>query len=123
MDVHAARAIAPIDPVVAEATARVAAKEAKQDFARGHYNRALTKLSVAARKAPGSAVAGQANVLIFPDLDSANIGYKLAELFWGASATGPIVQGLAKPAHDLSRGCESEDIINMAAIATILSAE
>ena len=77
--------------------------------------------SIGKKKASGSNVAGKANVLIFPDLNSGNISYKIAQRWGKAEAVGPMVQGLKKPFFDLSRGCGVDDISNTAAIAALMS--
>ena len=74
-------------------------------------------------KAPGSKVAGKVNVLIFPDLQSGNIGYKLVQRLAKAEAVGPVLQGMNKPVNDLSRGCSIEDIVNTVAMTALQCCE
>lgn len=104
---------------VIEATRLVREKYPKLDVDGELQLDAAIVESVGSKKAPGSCVAGKANVLIFPDLNSGNIGYKLVQRFGNAEAYGPLCQGIAKPVNDLSRGCSSDDVAGVIAFTAI----
>ncbi|MPQ44166.1 phosphate acetyltransferase [Clostridium tarantellae] len=102
-------------------TATEKAKELRPDLlidGEMQLDAAIVK-KVASQKAPNSKVAGNANVLIFPDLQAGNIGYKLVQRFANAEAIGPVCQGFAKPINDLSRGCSADDIVNVVALTAV----
>ena len=109
------------NPEVVEATrlARLAAPDLLID-GELQFDAAFVE-AVSSAKAPHSALHGEANVFVFPNLDAANIGYKIAQRIGGAEAIGPILQGLAKPANDLSRGCSADDVYNMIAVTGVQS--
>lgn len=109
----------PLVKKVQEASALV--KERRPDLPISEDMQADAALmdAIGERKAPGSAIAGHANVLIFPNLEAGNIAYKLVERLADAKAIGPILQGLKKPVNELSRGCSAQDIVNLAAVTSL----